>query len=161
MGSFVDVLKTILIPALISFALYLVLTYAILPFYHRYRQRYHQYLPLDTLSTHTSSFRHRLSDALTSFLLPSSWSRQMQSRMGGGMNMDFPDAESLFDDEEGEDMVGFDIDARRREALERRRSEVGEGERRLSRDLEEGFRDESDEDEDDPPVQIDSHARRL
>jgi hypothetical protein len=44
-------------------------------------------------------------------------------------------------------MVGFDpIDERRREALEQRRS-LMEGERRLSRVLEEGFRDESDDEE--------------
>ena len=55
---------------------------------------------------------------------------------------------SLFDDEEGEDMVGFDIDERRREALERRRNSAGEAEVvRLSRDLEEGFRDDSSDEE--------------
>ena len=44
-------------------------------------------------------------------------------------------------------MVGFDpVDQRRREALEQRRSMVEE-ERRLGRDLEQGFKDDS-EDED-------------
>jgi hypothetical protein len=42
-------------------------------------------------------------------------------------------------------MVGMDMDARRREALERRRAPETEG--RLSRELEEGFMDESDEEE--------------
>lgn len=55
--------------------------------------------------------------------------------------------DELFDDEEGEGMVGFDIDERRREALERRRSAVGDEDRRLSRDLEEGFKDDSDDEE--------------
>lgn len=69
--------------------------------------------------------------------------------------------EDLFDDEEGEGMVGFDElegDARRREALEeqRRVGSLGTEQRRLSRELEEGFRDESeDEDEDE-----DSKRRR-
>jgi hypothetical protein len=57
--------------------------------------------------------------------------------------------EELFDDEEGEGMVGFEIDERRREALERRRS-GGPGEEeagRLGRDLEEGFRDDSEDEE--------------
>lgn len=49
------------------------------------------------------------------------------------------------DEEEGELMVGMDMDARRREALERRRAPETEG--RLSRELEEGFMDESDEEE--------------
>lgn len=55
--------------------------------------------------------------------------------------------DELFDEEEGEGMVGFDIDERRREALERRRSSVGDEDRRLSRELEEGFKDDSDDDE--------------
>ena len=43
------------------------------------------------------------------------------------------------------DMIGFDpIDERRREALEARRSMVEE-ERRLGRELEEGFKDDSDD----------------
>jgi len=44
-------------------------------------------------------------------------------------------------------MVGMSIDPARREALERRRSTAGEAETRLSRELEEGFMDDS-EDED-------------
>ena len=44
-------------------------------------------------------------------------------------------------------MVGFEIDQRRREALDRRRSGGEEEQRRLSRDLEEGFKDESDEEQ--------------
>ena len=57
--------------------------------------------------------------------------------------------EDLFDDEEGEGMVGFDpIDERRREALDQRRS-LMEEERRLGRELEEGFRDDSDDEAED------------
>jgi hypothetical protein len=52
----------------------------------------------------------------------------------------------LFDDEEGEGLVGFDNDTQRREHLERPNG-TGISDRRLSRDLEEGFEDESDEDE--------------
>lgn len=62
----------------------------------------------------------------------------------------------MFDDEEGEDMVGFDInsdDARgRREQLASRADHDIPGEReerRLSRELEEGFRDDSSDDESD------------
>ena len=56
---------------------------------------------------------------------------------------------SLFDEEEGEGMVGFDIDPARREALDRRRNERSDEERRLSRELEEGFRDDSDDEDGD------------
>jgi len=57
--------------------------------------------------------------------------------------------DELFDDEEGEGMVGFDpVDERRREALEQRRSVMDE--ERLGRELEEGFKDDSgDESEED------------
>lgn len=49
------------------------------------------------------------------------------------------------DDDEGELMVGMNMDAARREALERRRSTAAETESRLGRELEEGFMDESDD----------------
>jgi hypothetical protein len=44
-------------------------------------------------------------------------------------------------------MVGFEIDSARREALDRRRSDGLEEDRRLSRELEEGFRDDSEDEE--------------
>lgn len=46
-------------------------------------------------------------------------------------------------------MVGFEVEAGRREELQRDAAvggERGANERRLSRDLEEGFRDDSDDD---------------
>lgn len=46
-------------------------------------------------------------------------------------------------DEEGEIMVAMNMDAARREALD-----VAESESRLSRDLEEGFMDDSDDEAD-------------
>lgn len=49
------------------------------------------------------------------------------------------------DEEEGETLVGIDMDAVRRGALERRRDPLAEAEGRLSRDLEAGFMDDSDE----------------
>ena len=76
-----------------------------------------------------------------SFLLPSSW-RSHNARRGRDGD------DSLFDEEEGEGMVGFEVNAERRQELERNvGGEGGLDERRLSRDLEEGFRDDSDDDE--------------
>lgn len=49
----------------------------------------------------------------------------------------------IFGDEEGENMVGVSIDVDRRKILER--SDTPDVHDRLSRDLEEGFRDDSDE----------------
>ncbi|WEW61913.1 hypothetical protein PRK78_007413 [Emydomyces testavorans] len=129
--------QTLFIPALISLVLYLVLFYAAIPFVRRYRQRYAQYLPLHTISVHTSSLRERASDALMHFVLPSAWRR-------GQFVEPQDDSASLFD-EEGEGMVGFEMDAARRAALERHRADPTGTEGRLSRELEEGFMDDSDD----------------
>jgi hypothetical protein len=131
------------IPALISLFLYILLSYAVIPLYRQHRQRYAQYLPLETISQHTSSLRSRISDHVVRFLLPSSWltGRPASGRYGAGEGDG-----SLFDDEEGEGLVGFDIDAQRRERLERSNG-IGISDRRLSRDLEEGFEDDSDDEE--------------
>lgn len=74
------------------------------------------------------------------FLLPSSWQqRRRNGRWGDGDD----DDEGLFDeDEEGEGMVGLGVGAGGRGELDR---DVGVDEGRLSRDLEEGFRDDSEE----------------
>ncbi|KAL2372242.1 hypothetical protein BDBG_07691 [Blastomyces gilchristii SLH14081] len=150
MAGSLDIAKTLLFPALISLAVYLLLSFLIIPFIRRYRQRYAQYLPLHTVSAHASTLRERASDALMHFLLPSSW---RQRHIFGAQDGEG----SVFDDEEGEDMVGFEMDASsRREALEQQRR-IGnnhhsgrgsvETDRRLSRDIEEGFMDDSDEEE--------------
>lgn len=89
-----------------------------------------------------ASWRTKLSDALYNLFVPSTWGLSGRRVVDGSGGVHDDD---LFDDEEGEDMVGFDpIDERRREALEARRSMVEE-ERRLGRELEEGFKDDSDD----------------
>ncbi|KAL1972496.1 hypothetical protein VTN31DRAFT_6910 [Thermomyces dupontii] len=136
MGSSLETVKTLTFPALFSLAVYLLFGYVIIPFFKRYHQRYSQYLPLDRLSIHTSSLRERMADALMRLFLPSTWRRRANNPH---------DAVSIYE-EEGENMVGMDLDPSRREALERRRS-ASDNQVRLSRDLEEGFMDDS-EDED-------------
>ena len=75
------------------------------------------------------------------------WRREIvDGRYGGygGEGRDSSGDELYFGEEEGESMVGFDMG--RRERAER----LGRGvdsERRLSRDLEEGFRDSDEESE--------------
>ena len=68
--------------------------------------------------------------------------------------MDGQDTGSDFDEDEGEEL--FEVDANRREALslDARRGHNLDGSR-LSRDLEEGFKDDSDEEEED------DHDRRI
>jgi len=145
MGAFLDFLKTVLLPATFSLFLYLLITFAILPVYRRYRQRYAQYLPLNAISTRTSSLRERVSDALLHFLLPTAWRRRALGHPSDVPRYAGDSDGSLFGEEEGEGMVGFDVEASRRDAMARQ-EEAAIAERRLSRDLEEGFRDESDDD---------------
>ncbi|KAI6710652.1 hypothetical protein JHW43_006816 [Diplocarpon mali] len=145
MGLF-SVLKTLVIPAIISLVLYLSISYVFVPVWKRYRSRYGQYLPLDTISIQTSSLRHRILDTMVQYLLPSSWRSQLgrdryalSAQDGSG---------SDFDEEEGEEL--YDVDDHRREALslDARRGRDDDS-RRLSRDLEEGFKDDSEEDDSD------------
>lgn len=70
------------------------------------------------------------------FFLPSRW------RWGARV----ADHDTIsIDDEEGEIMVGMDMNNARRGVLGRRNDPLAETEGRLSRDLEEGFMDDSDE----------------
>lgn len=110
----------------------------------RHRSRYSQYLPVSTgIPDFSASWRTKLSDALYGLFAPSVWRRDRTVVDGSGHHDD-----ELFDDEEGEGMVGFDpIDERRREALEQRRS-IMEEERRLGRELEQGFKDDSEDEQD-------------
>ncbi|KAF2734911.1 hypothetical protein EJ04DRAFT_512201 [Polyplosphaeria fusca] len=148
MGTFVHFVKTIFIPLFLAAILYVLLALIVIPFVRRHRTRYSQYLPMPVdVSATTVSWRTKISDALANLLLPSRWTSGRRRVVdGSGENND----DELFDDEEGEGMIGFDpIDERRREALEQRRSIMGEEDRRLGRDLEEGFKDESDDEADD------------
>ena len=135
-------------PALFSLATYLLFSHLIYPFIRNHRHRADRYLPLDRISSHTTSIRHRLSEMVYNVLMPSSWARERNRRALEDMGPFDGDDNSLFDEDEGEDMVGFNFDARRREALERGGSEDRPGPRRLSRDLEEGFKDDSEEEAD-------------
>jgi hypothetical protein len=69
-----------------------------------------------------------------SFLLPISWRRRAFGQP----------TENRYARESDEGMVGFNVDASRRDAIARQ-EEAAITERRLSRDLEEGFRDDSDD----------------
>ena len=128
-------------PALISLVIYAILAFVIAPFVSYYHQRYSQYLPLGAISAHTLSLRDRIADRFLRIVMPL-WRRNRPEQMAEDHN----DNDSIFD-EEGELMVSMNVDAARREAIERRHG-VGApagSEGRLSRDLEEGFIDDSDD----------------
>ncbi|GAM40806.1 hypothetical protein TCE0_041r13438 [Talaromyces pinophilus] len=168
MGSSFDMFKTLIIPAIISLTIYLVLSYILLPFFRRYRQRYANYLPISAISAQTLPIRERIADSLMHFFLPTaSWRRRLVPRFmrrsstttTTSISDDDDDDEESIDhnrpdnhdsisifDEEGENMAEMNMSASRREALEARRSFAAD-QVRLSRDLEEGFMDDSDDDE--------------
>ncbi|EOD42857.1 hypothetical protein GTA08_BOTSDO08242 [Neofusicoccum parvum] len=177
MSGFSSFVKTIFIPLLVAALLYVLISFVLLPLHRRYVRKYQHYLPLPaasadalhTLSTTTSPswIRARLSglynaaSARLPFALPfAAAPRTASATPLGGYNDDDDDSDFDIEDGEGEGMVGFEPmeQERRREALERQRGrgrgggavdDVGRSERRLSRELEEGFRDSSSESEDD------------
>jgi len=149
MGATFSVLKSLIVPALIALVLYVLTTYLLLPLWRRHHSRYTSYIPVPTslqnIGTNTSSFRQRLQEILTRMILPSTWRAAAELETYRAHN-----SSSQFDDESGEELEDVD-DARRREALSldarRGRNTSGSDDRRLSRDLEEGFKDDSDDEE--------------
>ncbi|KAI1376475.1 hypothetical protein F4677DRAFT_418638 [Hypoxylon crocopeplum] len=146
MGSTLSVVKTLIIPAVISLILFLISTFVLVPLWRHYRARYSQYLPLDTISTHTSSIRGRIQDAIARWMVPSRWRMNVRDRVVVGAD----DASDLgFSSEEGEELDEVDDDRRHALSLDTHNLGRADSITRLSRDLEEGFRDNSDEEEDD------------
>lgn len=117
-----------------------------MPLYHNHYARYSQYLPLDTLSSRTSSFRSRIASTLGRYLLPSHmrWRSELGDHRGSLDDL-------YFGEEEGESMVGFDVNRRERSVRGGRVVSAVEidSQRRLSRDLEGGFMDSGDDEEED------------
>ncbi|KAL7945520.1 hypothetical protein V8C42DRAFT_59177 [Trichoderma barbatum] len=135
MGDRAAGLKALVIPAVISLILFLVLTFVVVPVWRRYRSRYSQYLPIDAISEHTTSLRYRITNRLLRIIsLPFRWRQDRDIAMAGGI--------SDRDLEEGEELE--DIDEEIAEVLEAlARSRRPDTARRLSRELEEGFIDDS------------------
>ncbi|KAI3396381.1 hypothetical protein diail_12271 [Diaporthe ilicicola] len=139
MGSTISTAKAALI-------VFLLATYILLPLWQRTRNsRYGAYLPLETISNGTQTVRARIQNQIARWLVPSTWRERLQDRLviAGG-----PGSDNGYDSDEGEELdeVPEDEDVRHRlEREARMNSGRPELERRLSRDLEEGFRDDSDE----------------
>ena len=152
MSSLVSALAALLIPGLISLFLYYSITQIILPFLRRH-QLTSEYLPLPSFPRN-GTWQERLPSTIITRMVPKAWLKGLQWRRiedasaGDEADTDTErdegdEGEVLFSDEEGENMVGLDIDSRRREILEM--NDTPDVRERLSRDLEEGFRDDSDE----------------
>jgi hypothetical protein len=138
-------LQSLLGPLLISAILYFLIFWLFLPLYRRHRARYSQYLPLALTSApiaDASGLRQRVTAALRDFLpnfrSTESWLRPARERV--------VDADDYDADEELEDAVWDGMEGRR-DALEGQLGHISIDRRRLSRELEEGFRDSSDDDD--------------
>lgn len=149
-------LKTVILPAATALILYLAIHFAILPLYRRHRARYAQYLPVPSTSTNPFSGLPSLQASLISFLLPSRWAewawRRRNARLARVVNAAAADDQ---DEELGEDLdfeLGDELEAdrqrRRRDGLslsiDARGHRDASSDARLSRDLEEGFADDTD-----------------
>ena len=102
-------LQTLIVPALIALIGYLLLTFVAIPVWQRYRNRYGQYLPLETISNQTTSLRHRVQNAIGRVLVPSAWRQRLQDRLvigaDGGSDGDY-------DSDVGEELGDIDDDRR-------------------------------------------------
>lgn len=139
MGSTSSFYGALLIPALIAGATYLLLSFIILPLWTRYKTRYTRYLPLSAVSSASTTVRDRIADFITAYMLPGRWRAELQQN--GAENQD---SEEELD--EYSHITETEAN-RRREALSL--SLERNTERRLSRDLEQGFASDSDSDAED------------
>ncbi|KAH7192295.1 uncharacterized protein B0J16DRAFT_380183 [Fusarium flagelliforme] len=130
-----SVIKTLVVPAVISLLLFILLTYVLIPLWRRYA-RYSQYLPLDTLSSQTSSLRERITARIAAW--------RSNRDVAFASDDDFDDG---LDDDDGEELGNVD-EATWRQMEADTRAARPDNTRRLSRDLEEGFRDDSDDEPD-------------
>ena len=134
-NNLTDSQQTLLLPPIFAFALYLLTTYLILPYYRHLRARSsYSLLPSSQSSSNNPSLTTRLFT-------------RIQNLVGGSKRR--ASSNSLLGDEELEE--GFDDLS---DEVIRGRNDVAgdsdtEGDRRLSRELEGGFRDSSDEEEED------------
>ncbi|KFZ15963.1 hypothetical protein V502_05306 [Pseudogymnoascus sp. VKM F-4520 (FW-2644)] len=137
-------LLTFLVPLAIAAALYLLLTYALIPLYQRHHARYVSYLPLTAISTSTSSFRARVQASIAEYMLPAGWRTDFNAHQFAADSRSGSEA----GDDAGEELYGFVAGRRVGVSLDARRGGAGGREEvsRLSRDLEEGFADDSSDD---------------
>ncbi|KXJ93273.1 hypothetical protein Micbo1qcDRAFT_54453 [Microdochium bolleyi] len=159
MGATVDALKALVVPAVIALILFIVTSYVLLPLWRHYQLRYSQYIPVHTISDRTSSARTRMQAFMGRWLVPSNWRRTRVERGGNG---DDDDEDGLSEDldflsanggeELGRVYAGPDSirDSRHALSLDAQYANRMDSTSRLSRDLEQGFRDDSEEEESDP-----------
>ncbi|KAL2152007.1 hypothetical protein VTH82DRAFT_5191 [Thermothelomyces myriococcoides] len=137
MGSTLAAIKTLIVPAVISLILFLVTSFVLVPLWQRYRNRYSQYLPLETISNQTLSLRARLYGLMVRLLAPSTWRNRATNRVAVADR-------SSFDSDDGEELENVDENASRGRLSQQSGNSI-DSTTRLSRDLEVGFMDDSDD----------------
>lgn len=139
-----SVIKALILPAIIALILYLALAFVVIPFWRHHRERYSHYVPLNSLSTQTSGLRDRLADGIATLVFNPPWrvnrGDQIVNTDGGSEDGVSIDGEEL----------GTVEEQRRRALIQAATSLPPDNARRLSRDLEEGFMDDSDDEENTP-----------
>ncbi|KAM0324134.1 hypothetical protein ACHAQA_008326 [Verticillium albo-atrum] len=143
MGN-VAVLKVLIVPAVISLILFLSLTYILVPLWRKTRERYGQYVPVHAIQSHTLSFGQRVRSGVSGIMERSIWRRNASQGVAIG---DDDHSDDGFASDDGEELGQVNPNTRQAIAEDARRTRP-ENTRRLSRDLEEGFRDDSDDDDD-------------
>ncbi|KDN70636.1 hypothetical protein CSUB01_09001 [Colletotrichum sublineola] len=129
MGATMSVVKTLIVPAIISLILFLVSTHLLLPLWRKWRSRYSQYLPIDTISTSSVSLRHRVQNGIARLMVPSTWRRDAHERLVIATGA----SEDGFMSEDGEELGEMGEDTRRALADDARRGRHNST-RRLSRE---------------------------
>lgn len=130
-----DSSQAVLLPPIFALALYLLTTYLILPYYRRLRARSsYSLLPSSQSPSNNPSLTTRLFSRIQTFVGRSKRRASLNSLLGD---------EEL---EEGLDNLSEDVD---RGGYDVTIDSNTEDSTRLSRELERGFRDSSDEEEDD------------
>ncbi|KAF7196789.1 hypothetical protein HII31_01707 [Pseudocercospora fuligena] len=102
--GFMEIFKALFLPALIAAALYLLLAFLIVPLIKNHRERYSQYLPLDSIQRQTNGVRDRLGHFVMRMVMP---------RRRDVVDADGQRSRSGSDDfavEDAERMVGFDVE---------------------------------------------------
>ena len=137
-----SLITTIIIPFFIALALYMFATYILYPLYQRHK-RYAAYIPLALPSPlpdgTTAGLFSRIRSAVIAPLERAKWFQQWQRPRAG------PAEFEAFEGDEELEEGAFNGGRERRAGADETDGEV-EG-RRLSRDLEVGFRDDSDEED--------------
>ncbi len=119
--------QTLIVPAIISLIIFLLSTFVLVPLWRRYRNRYSQYLPLDTISNRTSSLRARIFGGAGVFA-PSVWTQRLHERLvvAGDTASD-----GGYDSDAGEELN--EVDSSQRRDLESGNGDLT-SDRRLSRE---------------------------